>query len=857
MKRSGEKVTQPVPAVEGRDPQRGACEFRPSAIRLSGPACHRHHSRDGLCHILRAALLLFTALATPARATAPDTFSPVVSYQFLDSLDDSPATSPIVSPVVSYQYYDWLGDANVTFQYTPNVSYRFNGAPQILTQPLAQVLKVGQTANFSVSADGSAPMSYQWQFNGVNLAGGTGPSISVPNLQLAYSGKYSVTVQNAYGSAVSNDARLTVYLSPSTQQPVNPTLTTATGTLSTAQTTKPTAPVSTQLKWFNAATNQFESVPAQSTLAGKMTIVLTHGWKSSPSGTAASPEWPIKMARALAPAYGGTANVLAWDWQTDAAGNPSGLASLDPAPVAARTVPQGMALGNALMNALGSAYDKNIHFIGHSFGTAVNCAAANYVHGDKRPRGETRPATQKYASYNTHMTLFDEAEMAAGFKGLHVALDIPMAGFDEVALNDAVEQLNNFTVEVIPKHWGWIDNYVSEVGYLHPEAVNVMLWRKNYVNVVFAPHGYSYEWYQDTITRPGESLVGHRWSFERNTLFQGPMAPSYYLQSLDLNGSEMTVSKINVIEAEALSWGRVVAYPTLKAAQGMDAGGKYVQKQLSNAGDYIYEKASAVSTKVGAAYLNGIQYAGNMLANFVEGFSTPKGTPVFVGSAGSTPAYILAPSQTLSGNQQADWKLNFSIQPGAPQPQQLNVPMTATAITSAAAAPGNAVFTLIPIHVPNEAAGVSFEYKMDGTAVEDFMTMGIGTGNNYTMEAKYEDDGQWNATPVILVTDFRGQDVQFAFALNGTNGPPAGKLSIRNIHFYVPPRPQLILQIAKPQMTVSWPLSALEWTVESTTDLSNPNGWQPTATAPLDSDYFHTQTFDISTTGKAFFRLKK
>ena len=137
------------------------------------------------------------------------------------------------------------------------------------------------------------------------------------------------------------------------------------------------------------------------------------------------------------------------------------------------------------------------------------------------------------------------------------------------------------------------------------------------------------------------------------------------------------------------------------------------------------------------------------------------------------------------------------------------------------------------------------------------MTMGIGAANNYTMEAKYVEDGQWNGTPVILVTDFRNQDVQFAFALNGTNGPPAGKLSIRNIHFYIPPRPQLTLQIAKPQMTVSWPLSALEWTVESTTDLSNPNGWQPAGTAPVDVDYFHTETFDISTASKAFFRLRK
>ena len=65
------------------------------------------------------------------------------------------------------------------------------------------------------------------------------------------------------------------------------------------------------------------------------------------------------------------------------------------------------------------------------------------------------------------------------------------------------------------------------------------------------------------------------------------------------------------------------------------------------------------------------------------------------------------------------------------------------------------------------------------------------------------------------------------------------------------------LQIAGPQLTVLWPLSALDWTLEATTDLSNPDSWQPVNVAPVDGDYFHTQTFDITPTNKAFFRLKK
>ena len=60
------------------------------------------------------------------------------------------------------------------------------------------------------------------------------------------------------------------------------------------------------------------------------------------------------------------------------------------------------------------------------------------------------------------------------------------------------------------------------------------------------------------------------------------------------------------------------------------------------------------------------------------------------------------------------------------------------------------------------------------------------------------------------------------FALNGAIGPPTGELHIRNIQFYIPPRPQLDLSITIPHLTLSWPLSAADWTLETTTDLSLP-----------------------------------
>src|SRR5207253_8523993 len=46
-------------------------------------------------------------------------------------------------------------------------------APSITTQPAGQTITAGQTATFSVTASGTAPLSYQWRKNGTAISGAT------------------------------------------------------------------------------------------------------------------------------------------------------------------------------------------------------------------------------------------------------------------------------------------------------------------------------------------------------------------------------------------------------------------------------------------------------------------------------------------------------------------------------------------------------------------------------------------------------------------------------------------------------------------------------------------------------------
>jgi hypothetical protein len=95
------------------------------------------------------------------------------------------------------------------------VTFTVTATPYITNQPLSQVVTQGSTVNFSVMAQSSTTLSYQWQFNGTNLPGATTSTLMVNNVSTNNAGVYSVVVSNAVGVCVSQPAVLTVSL-PST-----------------------------------------------------------------------------------------------------------------------------------------------------------------------------------------------------------------------------------------------------------------------------------------------------------------------------------------------------------------------------------------------------------------------------------------------------------------------------------------------------------------------------------------------------------------------------------------------------------------------------------------------------------------
>ncbi len=82
--------------------------------------------------------------------------------------------------------------------------------PFFLAQPQDQYALCGDPATFQPLIGGTKPLSYQWQFNGTNLAGATNATLALAGVTGDDAGEYSVIVTNLNGSAASQTAVLVV-----------------------------------------------------------------------------------------------------------------------------------------------------------------------------------------------------------------------------------------------------------------------------------------------------------------------------------------------------------------------------------------------------------------------------------------------------------------------------------------------------------------------------------------------------------------------------------------------------------------------------------------------------------------------
>jgi glucose/arabinose dehydrogenase len=166
----------------------------------------------------------------PAAAQFPadfvgDYFFADLSGNFLARLDpatgSATAFATALPPVVvdlkvdaaGSLYYLAQGTGNTTGVLVridrPTVQPPPGQGPAIAREPADAFSFEGGSVTFSVEATGAAPLSFQWQKDGVAIPGATGASFTIPSVSAAdFASRFRVIVTNASGSATSREALL-------------------------------------------------------------------------------------------------------------------------------------------------------------------------------------------------------------------------------------------------------------------------------------------------------------------------------------------------------------------------------------------------------------------------------------------------------------------------------------------------------------------------------------------------------------------------------------------------------------------------------------------------------------------------
>jgi type II secretory pathway component GspD/PulD (secretin) len=116
--------------------------------------------------------------------------------------------------------------------------------PFITAQPTSQTVVNGNNATFSVTAEGTPPLSYQWYFNGSVISGAMAANYNIIGVTASNEGNYTVVITNSYGSVTSSNAIVgtsaaTPPTAPVISAPESPSTTTSSVTTSTVTTNEP------------------------------------------------------------------------------------------------------------------------------------------------------------------------------------------------------------------------------------------------------------------------------------------------------------------------------------------------------------------------------------------------------------------------------------------------------------------------------------------------------------------------------------------------------------------------------------------------------------------------------------------
>lgn len=608
---------------------------------------------------------------------------------------------------------------------------------------------------------------------------------------------YRTWVQRGVRLAGGEARTLNVALDP---MPALPNVTSSERPVETTQEAEIVTPDSTALQVFEGSTFTSGGIVDRAL----PTVIFTHGWDSGPE------VWAQAMAAQMRSA-GIQANLLAWNWKTEAD-------TLEPVAAMSRTRSQGEALGRALAEALGDSYTHTLHFIGHSLGTLVNATAADRLH-DLRGNGN---GVAPFPADHTQMTLLDDAGVVSK-AGKVLTFDYKVSGLNGSIASQVVQA---GYVSPVPEDAAWIDNYISLVGNRHQEAVNVYLPKSLGTGVVTAMHAYACDWYAGSVGPAGaQALVGERYGFERSGWPGQFPTPVPFALGASLSQDPLSDSSFDLLPLTEAQRQAVAV-----AIRGVGVTGGLVTWAHAATVDW----AEAKLERVGSAAVTWVQ-------------------SVFRPDPATTPA---APrTDDLLTTSGAFLPLSPRIElttAASTLPRRLSGPGPAGEPTAADTAPA----VWMTLTLPAEVRGISFDFTLaGGVGSDDYLAFGIDGTNRFALETRFMETNRSLSSGWIDVSDYAGQSVEFFFGVLGGTSTNL-TVAVDGLRFYQAVAPQLRLARSGSDVVLRWPVGYGPFILETAATLAPAPDWSPlNATPALDGGFLSVT--NAVTDSTRFFRLRQ
>jgi hypothetical protein len=441
----------------------------------------------------------------------------------------------------------------------------------------------------------------------------------------------------------------------------------------------------------------------------------------------------------------------------------------------------------------------------------------------------------------------------------------------------------------LPNQFAWADNYVSAFGLLHSGAANVIL-TQNFpaslpdisavVQEFYNFHDYAHFFYEDTI-EPGlfntggqtnATYAGFVCSFEGGGYAGRPATNTYFYQ--DPNGLELSLVQINLAFATNLLNARFKIYQLIGISWGVSQGENEVFGPVAQALGQVNGQIVSAGQNLENMVLNLFTSAGS--GSLVQSSGAhPLGGPVPNGlGSGNTPAYawlpLNVPSNALS------MSFDFMLQ-GNGNNDSFQVALNGTNVMSLET-------SLIQTNVTLNSGMIDVS-QYAGRQVTLFMGIFGGTSTNAALTASGFQF--YVALPPSLQIQLAGTNVVLTwpfsaagYVLQSANklAPPTVWTTVTNVpgvvnfqytvtnqisggsRFYrlaeiSTVAPALQAQISGSSFVLSWPASTQNFSLQTTTNLTDANSWTTVTNVPALLNQQNVVTNGVSGRMR-FYRLK-